>query len=164
MDIGLVRLLGIFGKVNPAIWDAVFPHGPVLSPSSSLTLGSEVALNPQPLPPLEELHLASASVANEVARTAIAAEVAGTKSGAEIVAKAVDDWCGTPRGGLPIPWPEPWPLPWPPPGPEPEPDVKSSQIIGALTLASVASRMSGGEVRDALEKGAEQLMQAGLAE
>jgi hypothetical protein len=76
---------------------------------------------------------------------------------------AVDDWCGTRPPRIPIPWPGPWPFPWPPePEPHPDWDVGLSRVVGALTLASVASRLGEGELQDALAKGAEQLLEAGL--
>ena len=43
------------------------------------------------------------------------------------------------------------------------PDADASQLIGALTLASIASRMAEGELRVALDKGAEQLAETALA-
>ena len=42
----IVRLLAVLGRINPAVWDAIIPHGPV-GPAA------RVALNPQPLPPKE---------------------------------------------------------------------------------------------------------------
>ena len=186
METDLVRLMVVLGRVSPSIWDAIVPHGPGrtavfrVSPGSEVELnpqpippgrssifrvspGSEVELNPQPIPPGHELQFASASVANEIARAAIAAEAAGSEGGSRIVSRAVDDWCGTPHGHVPIPWPHQWPFPWPPHNREPELDVEASQVVGGLALASIASRMSDGEVRDALAKGAEQLLQAGLS-
>jgi hypothetical protein len=35
-------------------------------------------------------------------------------------------------------------------------------MVGALSLASVAGRLEAGELQDALVKGAEQLLEAGL--
>lgn len=43
-------------------------------------------------------------------------------------------------------------------------DVSASRVVGALTLASVASRMADGEAQGALAKGAEQLLEVGLSE
>ncbi len=154
----IVRLLAVLGKINPAVWDAIIPHGPLLS------LGSEVELNPQPLPPKHELLLASAAVAHDIAFAAVSAEAAGTDA-SRLVARAIDDWCGTRPPHIPIPWPGPWPFPWPPePEPHPDWDIGASRVVGALSLASVASRLEDGDARDALAKGAEQLLEAGLAE
>jgi len=164
MNIDLIRLLVSLGKINPAIWDAIIPHGPVLSVISKSSPASEVALNPQPIPPREKLELASAWVAKEIARAAIAAEAAGSDGASTIVARAIDDWCGTPHGRLPIPWPGPWPYPWTLDDVDADLDIDSSRVVGALTLASVASRMADGEARAALAKGAEQLLEVGLSE
>jgi hypothetical protein len=164
MNIDLIRLLVSLGKINPAIWDAIIPHGPVLSVISKSSPGSEVELNPQPLPPKEKLQLASAWVAKEIARAAIAAEAAGSDGASTIVSRAIDDWCGTPSGHLPIPWPGPWPYPWTIDETDGKVDVSASRVVGALTLASVASRMADGEAQSALAKGAEQLLEVGLSE
>jgi hypothetical protein len=164
----LVRLLAVLGKINPAVYDAIFPHGPVGPHGIAVrrfSLGAEVALNPQPLPPKEALLVASAEVAHDIASAAISAQAAGTDGAGRLVAQVIDEWCGTRPRPLPIPWPNPWPFPWPPePEPHPDWDIGASRVVGALTLAAVASRMQDGEARDALAKGAEQLLDAGLAE
>jgi hypothetical protein len=41
-------------------------------------------------------------------------------------------------------------------------DVAASRVIGALTLASYASRLAEGPARDAIASGAEKLLDAGL--
>ena len=149
----IVRLLAVLGKINPAVWDAIIPHGPAVA--------QRAALNPQPLPPGEAFLHASAAVAQDIAYAAISAEAAGSDAAGRIVSDAIDDWCGNrPR---PIPWPHPWPFPWPPePEPHPDWDVAASRVVGALSLASVASRLEDGPARDALAKGAEQLLDVGL--
>jgi hypothetical protein len=166
MNIDLVRLLAVLGRINPAAWDAIIPHRQTpVALSGPVSRASEVELNPQPLPPKEALLLASAAVAQDIAFAAVAAEAAGTDTAARIVDRAVDDWCGTGRPRVPIPWPGPWPFPWPPdPEPHPEWDISASRVVGALSLASVASRLADGEARDALSKGSEQLLQAGLSQ
>lgn len=146
MNVSLVRLLAKLGHVNPAIWDAIVPHGPAH---------------------ITKLQLASAEAAKEIARAASAADAAGNPEAAAIILRAVDEWCGTPPKRFP--WPKPWPGPWPPEleeegeGEEIMPNADTSQLIGALTLASIASRMAEGELRDALDKGAEQLAETALA-
>ena len=144
----IVRLLAVLGRINPAVWDAIIPHGPV-GPQ-------RVALNPQPLPPKEAMLRAAAEVAHDIAFAA----AAGGEPG-RLVSDVIDDWCGTkPR---PFPWPHPFPFPWPPePEPHPDWDIGASRVVGALTLAQVASRMEDGPARDALAKGAEQVLDAGL--
>ena len=162
MSYTLVRLLAALGKLPPSAWDAIFPHGPIGRYAGHVASRAEqVELNPQPLPP-KEVVFEAAAVARDVAYAAIAAEAAGADGvSRRIVSSAVDDWCGT--GPHPFPWPKGWPFPWPPNGdPEPDWDVSAVQVVGALSLASVASRLADGETRKALSEGAERLLEAGL--
>jgi len=162
----VVRLLTVLGRIPPEAWDAIIPHGRRTHVAfHSVSRATQVELNPQPIPPGHELLFASAEVAQQIANAAVATEAAGTDGAGRLVMRAVDDWCGTGRPHLPIPWPGQWPFPWPP-GPEPHPDwdVRAAQVVGALSLASVASRLGEGEAREALSKGAEQLLEAVLAE
>lgn len=166
MNVDLLRLMTVIGRLNPAIWDVIVPMGPRYFESvSELTPGATVELNPQPIPPGHELQFATARAAHEIGLAAIAADVAGSTEGAErIVADAVDDWCGTRGGHGPIPWPRHWPLPGPS-DPDPHPwDVATIRTVAALTLASLASRIAEGDARDALAHGAEQLLEAAIAE
>jgi hypothetical protein len=151
------------GRINPAIWDWIVPMGPARAFSAS-SLASEVELNPQPIPPGHELQFAAVRVANEIALAAIAAEATGEGEEAHrIVSQAIDDWCGTPTGHRPFPWPTPWPIPWHLQDPDPHPwSVESARVVGALTLASVASRMTEGAAEEALAHGAERLMEVAL--
>ena len=78
----LVRLLAVLGKINPAVFDAIFPHGPVGPHGLAVrrfSPGAEVALNPQPLPPKEALLVASAEVAHDIAFAAVSAQAAGNR-------------------------------------------------------------------------------------
>jgi hypothetical protein len=165
MNISLVQLLASMGRINPAIWDVIVPMGPERA-LSALSPAAEVELNPQPIPPGHELQFAAARVANQIALAAVAADAAGMSEGAaQIVSQAVDDFCGTPHGDGPIPWPGPWPIPWHLQDPDPHPWViASSRLVAALTLASVASRVAEGEVRETLGKGAERLLESALAD
>jgi hypothetical protein len=145
----IVRLAVVFGKIPPEAFDAIFPHGPVIKQRAA--------------EPKSQLLLASATVAQDIASAAIGAQASGSGSAARLVASAIDDWCGTRPPHIPIPWPGPWPFPWPPePEPHPDWDIGASRVVGALTLASVASRLGEGELQDALAKGAEQLLDVGL--
>ena len=165
MNVDLVRLMTVIGRINPAIWDAIVPMGPRYQSVSRASRASWVELNPQPIPPGHEAQFAAARVANEIALAAVAAEAAGVPEGAgRIVSRAIDDWCGTAPRHIPIPWPGPWPGP---PGVEPDPSpwlVASTRLVGALTLASVASRIAEGDAREVLARGAEQLLEAALKE
>jgi hypothetical protein len=159
-----VSFVSILGRLNPAIYDVIFPHGPIVFTRVAAGLHdrvSAVALNPQPLPPREQLQLAAVHVARDLAFAALAAEAAGHGGGARGIASAIDDWCGNGRPPRPIPWPGPWPLPWPfDTEPHKEWDVQASQVAGALSLAAIAARLGPGEIRDALAKGADQLLDA----
>jgi hypothetical protein len=167
--VNLVGLMTVIGRLNPAIWDAIIPMGPKYAVGvSRASRASEVELNPQPLPPRQELAFASARVAHEIAYSAIAAEAARSESAGSIISRAIDDWCGTPHPHRPIPWPGPWPFPWLSQDgvhdPDPHPwDIATSRIVGALTFAAVAAQLAEGEVREALALGAEQLTEAGLS-
>jgi|SRR5438034_7033403 len=165
----LVRLLAVIGRINPAIWDAIIPMGPKYGVTViRASRASQVELNPQPIPPGHELLFASAQIAHEIANAAIAAEAAGGETAGRMVSSAIDDWCGTPHGHRPIPWPGPWPFPWLSKNgiqePDPHPwDIGASRIVGALTFASIAAQLEEGEVREALAIGADQLLEAGLS-
>jgi hypothetical protein len=161
VNINLLDLLARMGRINPAVFD-VIPRGPQASLRAQ-SPGEAVALNPQPLPPRIELQFAAARVAHEIALAAVAAAAAGNEEGAErIVMEAVDDWCGTPSGHRPIPWPGPWPFPSVDPDPHPW-LVDTVRLVGALTLASVGAQMAEGAAREALGRGAERLLEAALA-
>ena len=116
--VNLVRLLAVLGKINPAVFDAIFPHGPVGPHGLAVrrfSPGAEVALNPQPLPPKEALLVASAEGSRTTSRTppsALRPPAATVPGGSS--RRAIDEWCGTRPRPLPIPWPGPWPFPWPP--------------------------------------------------
>ena len=155
----LVSLVSILGRINPAIYDVIFPHGPIVFHRAGFSqpgVSAASDLNPQPLPPKDQLLVAAASVARDVAFAALAAEAAGTGGGARVIGAAIDDWCGTvPR--VPFPWPRPWPFPWPLNEKQPDLDIAASRLVGALSLAAVAARLPDGAVKDALSKGVDQL-------
>jgi hypothetical protein len=166
MNVDLVRLLTVIGRINPAIWDVIVPMGPRYFESiTEISPASAVELNPQPIPPGHQLQFAAARAAHEIGLAAIAAEAVGEEEGARrIVSRAVEDWCGTPTGHIPIPWPRHWPLPSPP---DPEPhtvDVTAIRTVAGLTLASMASRVIEADTREALAHGAEQLLDFALTE
>jgi hypothetical protein len=161
----LIAVLAQLGRINPAAWDFIVPMGPILAGRSRfVNPGEAVALNPQPIPPGSELHVAAALVARQIAQTAVMAEAMGLDP-ARVVSDAIDDWCGTkPRPGFPIPWPFPWPFPWPPlpprPGPDPGPwDIDGARLVGAVSLAVAAAQMVDGPARQALSVGAEKLVE-----
>jgi len=162
------QLLSVLARINPAIYDYIFPHGPVWQRRiASRFSDAATELNPQPLPPdppPDRLQLASALVARRIAFAAIAAEAAGQDGGARMISSAIDDWCGNGRPPIPIPWPGPWPFAFALDAAPKELDVAASRLVGALSFASLASRMGTGKVREALSAGADKLMEASLAE
>jgi hypothetical protein len=123
------ELLAIIGRTNPAIYDVVFPHGP-------LGRFGAVALNPQPLPP----RAFGAAMAVEFARNVAMSERFGLPSKA--LFDELDDWCPTkPRK---IKLPKGWP--WPPPEPEPGPDWLVGLHLGfASQLAVLGASFSKNE-------------------
>jgi hypothetical protein len=163
VNINLLELLARMAHINPAIYD-VIPRGPQAA-MRALSAGETVELNPQPIPPGVQFQFEAARVAHEIALAAIAAEAAGNDEAAErIVARAVDDFCGTPPRHRPIPWPDPWPFPSDLHVPDPIPWlVDTVRLVAALTLASVGAQVADGAAREALGHGAERLMEAALS-
>ena len=161
------QLLSVLARINPAIYDYIFPHGPVWQRRiASRFSDAATELNPQPLPPdppPDRLQLASALVARRIAFAAIAAEAAGQDGGARMISSAIDDWCGNGRPPIPIPWPGPWPFAFALDDMPKDFDVAASRLIGALSFAAVAQRMGAGKVSEALSAGADKLMEASLA-
>ena len=144
------RMFAIIAERNPAIYDLI-PRGPQLV-ARITRAGGAAMLNPQPLPPKEQYLSASVELAQDVARAAAVAELYGA-SPSDMLGRIVDEWCGTP-------WPRPFPWPGPvDPEPEPHPDwdIAAGRLVGAMTLADIAERTPAGELRDALQRGAEQL-------
>lgn len=157
-------LVSILGRINPAIYDVIFPHGPILSSFTGLGRAATVVseLNPQPLPPKDELLMASAAVARDIAFAAINAEAGGQDNASRIVTTAIDDWCGNGRPPIPIPWPGPYPFPFALEAVPHDLDVAAARVVGALSLAAVASRLAPSKVREALSTGADKLLEIGL--
>jgi hypothetical protein len=167
------NLLAIIGTIRPELWDVIITHGPLARSSRSYSprVGVVSALDrvawslgdPVPWSPQETLLAGAAEMAHDVVRLAVASEAQGTSSAA-FVSEVIDDWCGTP-------WPRKWPWPWPGPrpgtegeGPQPDPwDVRTARVVGAVIFASVASRLSSGDLRTAFADGAERLAEAALA-
>lgn len=160
----LIAVLARMGRINPAAWDFIVPMGPIFAGRRrAVSPGEAVALNPQPVPPGSQLHVAAALVARQIAQTAVTAQAMGMDSAA-VIGEAIDDWCGTkPRPGFPIPWPFPWPFPWPDPGPDPGPwDVDGARLVGAVSLAVAAAELAEGPARQALAAGAQKLVEAAV--
>lgn len=167
-------LLQLIARMNPAMWDAIIPMGPILV--GELTgrellarSGAETAadeLNPQPLPPRSHVLRASAGMTARLAELALTSE-AQNGNGTKVLLRQIDDWCGNvPR---PIPWPPNWPWPWPIPGPDPDPNPwLSAEVftVAALTLASIGARLDVRDakgLREAFDNGVERLADAAVA-
>jgi hypothetical protein len=141
------RLLAIIGRRIPAIYD-VIPRGP-LSHLSRVRF-SEVALNPQPLPP----HELGAAIAGEFVHTAWLADRLGLDLG--LAFNDLDDWCPTAPKKLKLP---PW---WPPiPEPDPHPEWLIDLHLGfAARLAVVSVDVEGTRLGEALNKAIERSVAA----
>ena len=137
------RLLAIIGRRIPAIYD-VIPRGPLSS--LSRVRFSEVALNPQPLPP----HELGAAIAGEFVHTAWLADRFGLDLG--LAFNDLDDWCPTAPKKLKLP---PW---WPPiPEPDPHPEWLIDFHLGfAARLAVVSVDFEGTRLGEALNKAIER--------
>ena len=104
-------LLQIIGRLNPALYDVIFPMDPdhIRVPVGVAVRSAKA--EPQPHPWLQRGHVGTVRVASAIADAAIAANAAGG-DGAAMLMDAVDDWCGTPVPHR-IPWPKKWPYPFP---------------------------------------------------
>lgn len=135
------RLLEIIGRRLPS--ESAVALGRSLGSFRQNRL-AEVALNPQPLPPLpEEL---GAAIAAEFIHAAWLAD--RHASGRGIAFDDLDDWCPTvPRKPKFPPW-------WPPiPEPEPHPEWFLSFHLGfAARVAVAASGLEGTPLGEALDK------------
>ena len=140
------RLLAIIGRRIPAIYD-VIPRGPqgIFLQSRS----SEVALNPQPLPP----HELGAAIAAEFVHNAWLADRFGLDQG--LAFQDLDDWCPTGPRKLKLP---PW---WPPvPDPEPHPEWLIDFHLGfAARLAAVSAEFEGSRLGESLGKAIERSLE-----
>lgn len=164
----LAALLSAGVHLNPAIYDAIFPMGPVRivdvikgGPAASGALRGVgfgglkdprqlvelVAVNPQPLPP-HELGIGAALLVEIVRGSIAAAGERGAEGTAKSIAYELDDWCGTG-------WPGKWPKP------RPKLDPRLVFLGGALASADLASRY-GGVIADVLSAGVDQLADAAL--
>jgi hypothetical protein len=141
------RLLAIIGRRLPSIYD-VIPRGPQgrFSPNRL----SEVALNPQPLPP----HELGAAIAAEFVHTAWLADRFGLDQG--IAFSDLDDWCPTRPKKLKLP---PW---WPPiPEPEPHPEWFIDFHLGFAARLAVASvEFEGTRLGESFEKAIERSVES----
>ena len=139
------RLLAIIGRRLPAIYD-VIPRGPL----GRFSRISEVALNPQPLPP----HELGAAIAAEFVHTAWLADRFGLDLGRAF--EDLDDWCPTRPKKLKLP---PW---WPPiPEPEPHPEWLSDLHLGfAARLAAISAEFEGTRLGESFNRAIERSLES----
>lgn len=139
------NLIAVIGRIHPAIYDVVFPHGPAFDAGLAGKHAHRFAeLNPQPLPPREIFAgiETGAAVGHELVRAAGMAKAFGLEFVFDVI-----DICPPPR---PRP---PWPFPWPPrPHPwrdeesDPEFDHGYALGLGAVleATADVWGQLPGG--------------------
>ena len=138
------RLLAILGRRLPAIYD-IIPRGP-------LSRVSEVALNPQPLPP----HELGAAIAAEFVNTAWHADRFGVDQGPAY--DVPEDWCPT---GLRWPKLPPWWCRIPVPEPDPHPDWFIDFHLGfAARLAAVSVEFEDTRLGGSFDKAIERSLDA----
>lgn len=159
-------LLELVARINPAIWDAVHPMGPVTAARYGHAWAVREVVD-EVNPPLGEpaavrrqlLH-GAVQLAGQLAQLAVFGH-AQNGNGAELLVREIDDWCGTPP--RPIPWPRNWPSPVPLPGAGPQPDPWLGAEVfaaAAVTLAEIAGRLDEGELRDGFDKAVDRLSEA----
>ncbi|KGN37521.1 hypothetical protein N803_14270 [Knoellia subterranea KCTC 19937] len=115
-----------------------------------------VALNPQPLPPVETGRLLLQVMAHGII------VVGGRDEHAQAAFfEDIDDWCGT---GWPKRWPRPpQPWPWQVVDPRQRGVTPSTLLGGAMAAAELAASYPEGELQDLFAKAADQLTEAALA-
>lgn len=137
------QLLAIIGNRLPAVYD-VIPRGPLGHFSQGRL--SEVALNPQPLPPQE----LGAAIASEFIHTAWLAERFGLDVG--LAFQDLEDWCPTKPKKLMFP-----PSWGPTPQPDPHPNWFTEFHLGfAARLASVSAQSKSPRLQASLDKAIER--------
>jgi hypothetical protein len=144
-------------------------------------------LSPQPLPPKAIATFAGHAMGRRLANLALDVNAQGG-DGFSVLAKEIDDWCGT--GPKILKWPKGWPFP--PPEPEPHPEwglgsggppplplldfglasggppptpLLNRQILfgGAIALLQVAAGFPEGEMQEGFAKQADILMEKGMS-
>lgn len=139
------NLIAVIGRLHPASYDLIFPHGPVVDAVHAARHShghgyrddhGYVALNPQPLPPRQIFagFETGAAVGHEVVRAAGVARAFGIELRFDVV-----DICPPPKPWPPLPWPFPWPprtYPWRTDELGPEFDTGYALGLGAVLEAT----------------------------
>ena len=173
-------LIALIAEHNVWLYELLHPHvmfgqrGLSHMPFSNGIRSRERAseLNPQPLPPVAIATFVGHMMGRRLADFAISVNAQGGQ-GMSLLAKEIDDWCGT--GPHIIHWPKNWPFPPPEPephpdwdmsifGPHPEPWISRQVLLaGAIALIQTAAGFPEGEMRDGFAKQADVLMEKGLS-
>jgi hypothetical protein len=131
------QLLSIIARSRPAIYDFIFPRGGILSQ------GSEVALNPKPIPP----HELGAAIAAEFIHTIWFADRFGLD--VSPILTDLENWC--PTGKPKFPKLPPWFIPVP--EPEPQPNWFVDFHLGfAARIALISPDFQGTQLGEHFEK------------
>jgi hypothetical protein len=128
------KSLARIASIPPEAWDALVPHGPVAR------VGEDVALNPQPLPPHEEV--VGARLLDRILLCSIIV-VGGRDGVGQRFLEDIEDWCGTGS-----------------PGKHPCGGWDDAQVFAGAAVAAAALTEQYGhdaEMQDALGAAAERL-------
>jgi hypothetical protein len=155
------QVLRLLARIHPELWEIFQPHLPALASHNghSSWAGSvdEVALNPQPLPPVALLRQAVRATANSVANAAISVRLAGGNP-REVLREAADEWCGTPWR-----WPRHWPGPVVPPNPiDPGQLASTVRAEAGIVFQSYAEGISDEALSSAFGEVADRMIVAAL--
>ncbi len=169
-------LITIIAQHNVWLYELLHPH---VEKMSSLRVGSrghflsrpgsgESELSPQPLPPLAIATFSGHAMGRRLADLTLDTNAQGG-DGFSVLAREIDDWCGT--GPHIFKWPKGWPFPLPEPEPHPNWDLASGgpqsvplldrQILlgGAIALLQTAAGFPEGDLREGFAKQADVLLE-----
>ncbi len=168
-------LIALIAEHNVWLYELLHPHVPFLRSNGTVARRSvgfhagsvESELSPQPLPPKAIAAFSGHAMGRRLADLALGINAQGG-DGFSVIAREIDDWCGT--GPHIFKWPKGWPFP--PPEPEPHPDwdltstvaqpspVLDRQILfgGAIALMQTAAGFPDGDMREGFAKQADILL------
>jgi hypothetical protein len=159
-----LSILRLLAHLNPALEDAIHPHGPYVAVRALENHGDgrvETQLSRQPLLSVDEFARAVSRGAAAIADATIAAHLAG-RDAREITAEVGDELCPRPPA---IRWPKRWPPPVPPGEPYPIDRRIARQVIqaqAALVFQSYADGIGDEDLGAALAGLADRLATAAL--
>jgi hypothetical protein len=169
-------LIAIIAQHNVWLYELLHPH---VEKMSILRVGSrghflnrsgsgESELNPQPLPPVAIATFSGHAMGRRLADLALDINAQGG-DGFSVLAREIDDWCGT--GPHIFKWPKGWPFPIPEPEPHPDWSLSSGgpeldrQILigGAIALMQTAAGFPEGDLREGFAKQADVMLENAMA-